>query len=92
VGSRLFNFSYFKLALIIWTKALGYSIESKDRSGESMCYNNLGSAYDSSGDYRKAIEYHEKALEIKSQISDRSGEANCYDNLGCPAPSYCTTF
>ena len=35
---------------------------------------NLGNAYQSLGDYRKAIEYHEKRLKIAKEIGDRAGE------------------
>ena len=44
--------------------------------GESSCYVNLGIAYQSLGDYTKAIEYYEKALVIKKEIKDKDGESN----------------
>ena len=50
--------------------------------GESKCFTNLGNAYQSLGDFRKAIEYYEKSLEIKKEIGDRFGESACYGNLG----------
>ena len=52
------------------------------RSVEGGSYGNLGCAYDSLGDYRKAIEYHEKHLKIAQEIGDRSGEGRAYGNLG----------
>ena len=42
----------------------------------------LGNAYDSLGQYDKAIEHHNKALAIARKIGDRSGEGNCLGNLG----------
>jgi len=42
--------------------------EIGDRAGESNCYGNLGIAYWSLGDFRKAIEYHEKSLKIAKDI------------------------
>ena len=39
-------------------------------------------AYDSLGDYQKAIEYHEKHLKIAKEIGDRAGEGGAYGNLG----------
>ena len=60
--------------------------EIGDRSGEGAAYGNLGSAYQSLGDYRKAIEYHEKRLKIAQEIGDRSGEGAAYGNLGSDLP------
>ena len=45
-------------------------------------YGNLGIAYDSLGDIRKAIEYHEKDLKIAIEIGVRAGEGGAYGNLG----------
>ena len=56
--------------------------EIGDRSGEGAAYGNLGNAYRSLGDYRKAIEYHEKDLKIAKEISYRSSERAAYGNLG----------
>jgi tetratricopeptide (TPR) repeat protein len=81
-GLKLYNLSYFILALASWNKALEYFIKNSNRSGESSCYTNLGAAYYSLGDSSKAIEYHEKALEIDREIGDRQGESKCYTNLG----------
>ena len=46
--------------------------EIGDRGGEGGAYGNLGNAYQSLGDYRKAIEYHEKHLKIATEIGDRA--------------------
>ncbi len=43
VGIVLYRFSYFSLASDSWNHALKYFLENKDRSGESVCYINLGS-------------------------------------------------
>jgi tetratricopeptide (TPR) repeat protein len=82
IGIKLFNFSYFQLALISWENAINYFIQNKDRVGESRSYTNLGSVYFSLGDFRKAIEFYEKSLEIAKGIGDRAGESACYTNLG----------
>ncbi|XP_044172276.1 G-protein-signaling modulator 2-like, partial [Acropora millepora] len=52
------------------------------QAGEGTAYGNLGCAYQSLSDYRKAIEYHEKHLEIAKEIGDRAGEGRAYGNLG----------
>ncbi|XP_044170136.1 tetratricopeptide repeat protein 28-like [Acropora millepora] len=42
----------------------------------------LTNAYQSLGDFRKAIEYHEKHLEIAIEVGNRVGEGSAYGNLG----------
>ncbi|MFN6249463.1 tetratricopeptide repeat protein [Microcystis sp.] len=42
----------------------------------------LGNAYDSLGEYQKAIEFHQQSLAIDREIGDRGGEAKSYNNLG----------
>ncbi len=54
----------------------------KDRQSEGNRLGNLGLAYFSLGEYRKAIEYHGQSLEISREIGDRSGEGNSLGNLG----------
>ena len=56
--------------------------EIGDRAGEGRAYGNLGNAYQSLGDYRKAIEHHEIGLKIAKEIGDRAGEGRAYGNLG----------
>ena len=58
------------------------AVEIGDRAGEGRACGNLGSAYRSLGDYRKAIDYHEKRLKIAIEIGDRRGEGGAYGNLG----------
>jgi len=82
IGITLCYSSYFMLALVVWNKALEYFMKNNDRSGESLCYGNLGIAYYNLGDFRKAIEYYKRTLEIARKIDDRSGESKCYTNLG----------
>ena len=58
------------------------AIEIGDWAGEGRAYGNLGNAYKSLGDFRKAIEYHENHLKIAIEIGDRAGEGRAYANLG----------
>ena len=44
-------------------KHLKIAKEIGDRAGEGGADGNLGNAYDSLGDYQKAIEYHKKTFE-----------------------------
>ena len=56
--------------------------EVGDRAGEGRAYANLGCAYDSQGDYAKAIAYHTQDLAIAKEVGDRAGEGMAYGNLG----------
>ena len=53
-----------------------------DKAGEGRAYGNLGNAYDSLGDFHKAIEYHECDLQIAKEVGDKAGEGGAYGNLG----------
>ncbi|XP_044180420.1 tetratricopeptide repeat protein 28-like, partial [Acropora millepora] len=63
-------------------KHVKIAIEIGDQGGEGKAYGNLGNAYQSLGDYRKAIEYHEKKLKIAIEIGDRGGEGGAYGTYG----------
>jgi tetratricopeptide (TPR) repeat protein len=66
-----------------WRKAaLDAARQLNDRAAEGRHLGNLGLAYDSLGDYRRAIEHHEHQLAITREIGDRRGEANALGNLG----------
>ena len=56
--------------------------EIGDRAGEGRAYGNLSDAYQSLGEYRKAIEYYEQDLKIAKEIGDRVGEGRGYGNAG----------
>ena len=51
-------------------------------SNASFIYCTLGRAYQSLGDYAKAIEYHEQHLAIAKEVGDRAGEGRAYSYLG----------
>ncbi|XP_078380662.1 uncharacterized protein LOC144663550 isoform X1 [Oculina patagonica] len=56
--------------------------EVGDTAGEGRAYGNLGCAYGSLGDFKKAIEYHECDLKIAKELGDMAGEGDAYSNLG----------
>jgi two-component system, sensor histidine kinase and response regulator len=49
---------------------------------EALCYNNVGVAYDVSGNYPKALEFHFMALRIRDSIKDIAGRADSENNIG----------
>ncbi|MEA5530235.1 tetratricopeptide repeat protein, partial [Dolichospermum sp. UHCC 0684] len=53
-----------------------------DIRGESNSLNNLGNAYDSLGQYQRAIAFYQQSLDITKEIGDIRGEANAWFNLG----------
>ena len=57
-------------------------IETGDRQGEALCYENLGPMCHFLGKYAAAKEYLNKALPIQREIGDKKGEASCYANVG----------
>ena len=52
-----------------------------DKAGEGRAFRNLGNAYDSLGDFQKAIEYQERHLKIAKEVGNKAGEGGAYDNL-----------
>ena len=68
---------------IRWLEAaLAAARRLKDRGAEGAHLGNLGLAYYSLGEYRRAIEYHEQYLAIAREIGDRRGEGIALGNLG----------
>ena len=53
-----------------------------DRRGEEITLGNLGKAYNSLGQYQKAIEYQQQALVIKREVNDQAGEGYTLNDLG----------
>ena len=53
-----------------------------NKAGEGRANENLGYAYDSLGDFHKAIEYHERCLQMLKEMQDKAGEGRAYGNLG----------
>lgn len=49
---------------------------------EMVCLNGLGLAYQSLGNYSRAIEYHSQHLDLATQLEDPIAEQNALCNLG----------
>jgi tetratricopeptide (TPR) repeat protein len=56
--------------------------EVGDRAGQGRAYANLGIAYQSQGDFSKAIDHHTQHLAIAKEVGDRAGEGRSYGKLG----------
>ncbi|KHG39450.1 hypothetical protein OA07_23575 [Aphanizomenon flos-aquae 2012/KM1/D3] len=90
-GNQQFQRSQYKDAIQSWQQALVIYQKLKDRNGEANSLGNLdlGIAYNSLGQYPKAIEFHQQSLAIFREIGDspeerlrqRNGEANSLGNL-----------
>ncbi|MBV6452224.1 MAG: Photosystem I assembly protein Ycf3 [Anaerolineales bacterium] len=68
---------------IQWLKSAldaAYKLDRKDAIGAHL--GNLGNAYASLGDARKAIEFYEQRMIIAREIGDRRGEGNALNNMG----------
>jgi tetratricopeptide (TPR) repeat protein len=57
LGNQQFDVSQFEAALKSWQEALQIYREIKNRQGEGAALGSLGIAYDSLGNYAKAIEF-----------------------------------
>ena len=57
------------------------AIEAGDQRALATTYNNIGSIYDSKGDYDKALEWFMKSLKIAEQIGDQAELATNYNNI-----------
>ena len=79
VADSYVNSKDFQNAIEIFLKTVR---EVGDRETEAKVYCSLGNAYDSRGDFQKAIEYHERHLKISKEVGDKEGEGTAYSNLG----------
>ncbi len=78
--------SVFICLLVVVSTSLGSSFpmarEIRDREGEGASLGNLGLAYDSLGNYPKAIEYSQQFLSKSREIKNLLGEGIALNNLG----------
>ncbi|MCL1467136.1 CHAT domain-containing protein [Argonema galeatum] len=81
-GVKQFYISRFVVAFECWQQCLIIYQAIHDLQGEANSLGSLGIAYNSLGQFERAITFHEKSLAIKRQIQDCQGEATCLGNLG----------
>ena len=58
------------------------SLEVGDKHREGGAYGNLGNAYCSLADFKKATEYYNLHLQIAKEEGDERGKGHAYCNLG----------
>ncbi|WP_445247560.1 tetratricopeptide repeat protein, partial [Microcoleus sp. OTE_8_concoct_300] len=83
-GNRQYEISQFREALPSWEQGLTIYQKIGNRQGKAESLGNLGLAYQSLGQYHRAIEFHQQSLEISREIGFgyRVGEAASLGNLG----------
>ncbi|MBI4652448.1 tetratricopeptide repeat protein, partial [Candidatus Desantisbacteria bacterium] len=82
-GYLIFNFRQHPKESIHWLEsALKAARRLKLRNFEGSHLGNMGLAYYSLGEYKKAIEFQEQLLEIAKEIGYRLGEGAALGNLG----------
>lgn len=79
----------FKIADSNPNKAIEYALEGlklakqyNNPKSQARFYNNLGSAYQSKGEYENAMDAYMKAMGLYEQTNDEAGRANEYSNIG----------
>ena len=61
---------------------LRFAQEMSRWTGEGSAYGNIGIAYQSLGNFKQAIKYHQKCLQMAKDLGDHAGEGRAYGNLG----------
>lgn len=56
-------------------RAVAIAIETGNRREDGRLYGNLGTVFQSLGEYQKAKEHYDKALAIATEMNDKEGEA-----------------
>jgi tetratricopeptide (TPR) repeat protein len=81
-GIDLFNNRQFGTALQSFQQAMTIYRAIGDRKSEGYTLANLGVAYDTLGDYPKAIEYELQWLAIARETGERESESKALESLG----------
>ena len=65
-----------------YERALRLNQETGNKQWEASAYRDLGNAYNSLGDYTRAVDYHERSLRLNQETGYKPGEVTAYGNLG----------
>lgn len=89
LGVSYGNLNYYDRALEFTFKSADLFESIGDKEGLANCYNNIGSFYNSKGDFTKdvqfhkrSIEYHLKAIQLRIETNDVAQIHNSYNNIG----------
>lgn len=63
-------------------KHLNISKQTSNLAAQGRAYTNLGNAYQSLGDFNRAIKMHEKHLVLTQETTDLVGQGSAYSHLG----------
>lgn len=81
-GRFLFYRGFYMQAILLLEQAARVAEKQGQREIWGLHLGNLGNAYESLGQFDRAIEYHETSLAIAQEIGDKRGEAQTIGNLG----------
>ncbi|MDD3876448.1 MAG: LytTR family transcriptional regulator [Bacteroidales bacterium] len=76
------NFGRFDEAALYYFRALSLANTLLLREKQSVCYNNIGSLYQTQNNYIKALEYFKKSLDIERQSQNREQISIRLYNMG----------
>ena len=82
MGKKAFKDGNFKTARDYFELTLKEAKESGNKAFEGIVYNNLGLAYESLREVRKAIEFYQLSLTIATETGNKDGKGAVYNNLG----------
>lgn len=54
----------------------------EDKAGEGRAYGNLGHAFYSLGDFKKAVDFHSLHFKFAERVGDKAAKGGAYGNLG----------
>ncbi|TVQ21892.1 MAG: TIR domain-containing protein, partial [Leptolyngbya sp. DLM2.Bin15] len=80
--NQLDTWGYFRERVLLASKHLEHARKAGQRWDEGAALGTLGLAYNSLGQYERAIDLYQQRLAIAREIGDRRGEGNALGNMG----------
>ncbi len=82
IGNSYLGLSDFNMALTYYLKALKGFEQTKNKKGQSFCYQNIGECYIELNRFEEAIQYIKKSIKFKNEMQDKRGLGNAEQSLG----------
>ncbi|MCB0448385.1 MAG: tetratricopeptide repeat protein, partial [Gelidibacter sp.] len=82
IGNSYLGLSDFNRALTYYLKALCDFEQTKNKKGQSYCYQNIGECYIELNRYDAALKYINKSMKLKGDMQDKRGVGNAEQSLG----------